>query len=266
MADSSTTHYGFALPEVGGSADTWGTKLNGNWTDLDAALNTLNGAAAKTAANLSDLDSASAARTNLGLGEAATRAVGGTAGTVAAGDDARITGAAQKASNLGDLASAATARANLGLGGAAVLNVGPGAGQVAAGDDPRIGGAAQKAANLSDLVSPSAARTNLGLGALAALNAIDNAAWSGAALSVANGGTGAATAAAARTNLGLGNVENLSSADIRGALTRANIEAALGGKAPARVASGLSASAGLISWGTSVPATLAEGEIFLRHA
>jgi hypothetical protein len=50
-----------------------------------------------------------------GLGGAALLAVGTTTGTVAAGDDSRITGAAQKASNLSDLANASTARTNLGV-------------------------------------------------------------------------------------------------------------------------------------------------------
>lgn len=91
-----------------------------------------------TANNLADVPNAATSRANLGLGNSATRAVGTTAGTVAAGDDSRITGAAQKASNLSDLASASTARTNLGLGGAAVLSVGTTAGTVAAGDDARF--------------------------------------------------------------------------------------------------------------------------------
>lgn len=107
---------------------------------------------------------AAAVKTALSLpsfGGAASLSVGTTAGTVAAGDDSRITGAAQKSSNLGDLASASAARTNLALGGAATLNVGTSAGTVAAGNDSRITGALQAASNLSDVASASTARTNL---------------------------------------------------------------------------------------------------------
>ena len=63
MADTTTTIYAFVLPEPGGSSDTWGGKLNQNFTDLDADLALLT----VKASNLSDLASASTARTNLGL-------------------------------------------------------------------------------------------------------------------------------------------------------------------------------------------------------
>ena len=114
-------------------------------------------------ANLSDLANAGTARTNLGLGGAAVLGVGTGAGTVAAGNDSRITGAAQKSANLSDLGSAVTARSNLGLGGAAVLSVGTAAGTVAAGDDARLSNARTPTAHAtshgsggSDPVTPAA--------------------------------------------------------------------------------------------------------------
>lgn len=70
------------------------------------------------------------ARRNLGIGGAGVLNVGQGANTVAAGDDARITGAMQKNQNGNDIHDKSAFRSNIGLGNAAVKNVGTGAGQL----------------------------------------------------------------------------------------------------------------------------------------
>lgn len=69
----------------------------------------------RRALNLSDLADKEEARESLGLKGAAVLDVGTVAGTVAAGDDSRITGALQKDKNLSDIQDKAAARKNLGL-------------------------------------------------------------------------------------------------------------------------------------------------------
>jgi hypothetical protein len=91
----------------GGGGANWGSigGTIGSQTDLQTAL----GLRLLASNNLSDLGSASTARTNLGLGSIATHPT---------------TDFAAAANNLSDLANAATARTNLGLGAAATQGVG----------------------------------------------------------------------------------------------------------------------------------------------
>ncbi|MDT7359191.1 phage tail protein [Citrobacter freundii] len=69
--------------------------------------------------NLADLPNPALARQNLQLGDSSTKNTGTTANTVAAGDDARITGAMQKNQNGGDIPDVAKFLQNLRLGAGA---------------------------------------------------------------------------------------------------------------------------------------------------
>lgn len=114
MSDSTTTNYGWSYPTVNADSDTWGTTVNATIIAIDGQMKTNATAACQTAHNLSDLANAGTARTNLGLGTAATHA---------ATDFALASAALLAANNLSDLGTVATARTNLGLGTAAVKNI-----------------------------------------------------------------------------------------------------------------------------------------------
>ncbi|EHZ1489219.1 phage tail protein [Salmonella enterica] len=110
--DATTTAKGF-------------TQLNSSVTDdretqsatpkaVKIAMDNANARLAKER-NLADLPNPALARQNLQLGDSSTKNTGTTANTVAAGDDARITGAMQKNQNGGDIPDVAKFLQNLGL-------------------------------------------------------------------------------------------------------------------------------------------------------
>ncbi len=83
MADTTTTYLGLTKPEVGASTDTWGPKLNTDFDLIDALFNT--GPVLLLTKGGTGAATASAARTNLGLGTIATQAASAiavTGGTV----------------------------------------------------------------------------------------------------------------------------------------------------------------------------------------
>jgi len=218
--------------------------------------------------NLSDLNSASTARTNLGLGTSATLDTGTSNGNVVvldatglpAVDGSQLTGITATdntklaiANNLSDLNNAGTARTNLGLGTSATLDTGTSNGNVVVLDAtglPAVDGSQLTnvtgtdstklaiANNLSDLNNATTARTNLGLGTSATLNvgtgandvvqldgssrlpAVDGSQLTNisptGALLITNNLSDLNSASTARTNLGLGTSSTLDSGTSNG--------------------------------------------------
>ena len=143
---------------------------------------------------------------------------------------------------------------------AAGARVQPGGLEGPAGSTP--GGVFLVANNLSEGTQVTM-RANLGLGALAVLSTINNALWSGAALAVANGGTGSTTAVAARTALGLGDMAVQAASAV--AITGGALNGTLGGTTPAAAnvtafgATGVSSFSGAVTFTSQIfttPSTL----------
>ncbi|MDW2637051.1 phage tail protein [Citrobacter portucalensis] len=110
--DASTTEKGFV--QLSSSVTSDSESQGATPKAVKIAMDNASARLAKDR-NLSDLPNIALARQNLEMGDSSTRNVGTTAGTVASGDDARITGAMQKNQNGADIPDVAKFLQNLRL-------------------------------------------------------------------------------------------------------------------------------------------------------
>lgn len=110
--DASTTEKGFVQLSSSVTSDSESQAATSKAVKI--AMDNANARLAKER-NLADLPNPALARQNLQLGNSSTKNIGTTADTVAAGDDARITGAMQKNQNGGDIPDVAKFLQNLGF-------------------------------------------------------------------------------------------------------------------------------------------------------
>ncbi len=110
--DASTTEKGFVQLSSSVTSDSESQAATSKAVKI--SMDNANARLAKER-NLADLPNPALARQNLQLGNSSTKNTGTTADTVAAGDDARITGAMQKNQNGGDIPDVAKFLQNLGL-------------------------------------------------------------------------------------------------------------------------------------------------------
>ncbi|MFI5831075.1 hypothetical protein ACIA6C_28140 [Streptomyces sp. NPDC051578] len=145
----------------------YGPKTAGAWGSGQPISGGGAAGALLVANNLSDLLSPLAARAALGLGSAATANVGTSAGTVAAGDDSRMTNARTPLAHAASHGSGGSDPVSPAAIGAYPASAGSTLeGRVTAVENTAL----TKADNLASLGSASTARTNLGLGSAAVAN------------------------------------------------------------------------------------------------
>lgn len=163
---TTTPNYGWTLPAINADADTWGTELNSNLSSQDTQVKAISDAAAAAATtanaalvktnNLSDIPSASTARTNLGLGTAATAAASAAGTLVALSGSATVGHFVSFNATNGTVQDSTYTTASFDAAGAAST-------AQAAAIAAAAASSCQRASNLSDVTSVSTSRTNLGL-------------------------------------------------------------------------------------------------------